>query len=149
MSQHLENATVQDGERILKIIENSPAKGNLELLYTRRPNAYLSYHKESEKVRVFKIVEEKKIIGTMAKITREQYIHSKVKKVSYICGWKKDVKYEGTVNWGKILIRSLVDDETECYICSVLSDNKYAQSIFEKKRKNPGGDRHPGGNFRI
>ena len=46
-------AESKDGERILEILECSPAKGNIELLYTRRPNAYLSYKKESNESDVF------------------------------------------------------------------------------------------------
>ena len=41
-------AREEDGEEILEILESSPAKGSIELLYTRRPNAYVSYKKESK-----------------------------------------------------------------------------------------------------
>ena len=133
MSQDTVDATIQDGEKILEIIESSPAKGKIELLYTRRPNAYVSYKKESNNVRVLKVVEDEKIIGTMAKVNRDVYINGKIKRVSYLCGLKKEDGYN--VNWGKVWFKNLVDDSVDSYYCSVLADNEYAKSMAEKKRK--------------
>lgn len=135
MSQTKEIATIQDGKEILDILESSPAKGRMELLYTRRPNACLSYKKESEEVEIFKVVENEKIIGTMAKIARKVYISEKESKASYLCGLKKNIHYKGNINWGKVWLKNLIDEETECYFCSILSDNNNAQNMFEKSRK--------------
>ena len=46
-------ASASDGKEILRILESSAAKGNIELIYTRRPDAYESYRKESGEARVF------------------------------------------------------------------------------------------------
>ncbi|MBE5936336.1 MAG: hypothetical protein E7262_11255 [Lachnospiraceae bacterium] len=125
-----------EGERILEILESSASKGTMELLYTRRPNAYLSYKKESDDTKVFVIKENEQIIATIAEIIRKVYIGGEVKKIAYVCGLKKDINYKGNVNWGKVFFRSLVRDDIDGYFCSVLSDNKSAIDLFEKKRKN-------------
>ncbi len=129
-------AEAHDGERILEILECSPAKGQIELLYTRRPNAYLSYKKESSDTSVFVVKEGERIIATVAEITRDVYIGGEEKKLCYVCGLKKDTNYDGTVNWGKLFIRNLIRSDIDCYFCSIISDNESAQKLFEKKRKH-------------
>ena len=99
MSQQTILAELDEGKRILEILETSPAKGAIELLYTRRPNAYESYHKESNDVRVHVIKDEEAIIATSAEIIRDVYINGEVKKTSYLCGLKKDPYYDGVVNF--------------------------------------------------
>ena len=125
-----------DGERILEILECSPAKGQIELLYTRRPNAFLSYKKESSDVSVLAVKEGERIIATAAEIVRDVYIGGEEKKLCYICGLKKDINYAGAVNWGKLFIRNLIRSDIDCYFCSIISDNRSAQKLFEKKRKH-------------
>ena len=46
-------ASAADGKEILRILESSAAQGGIELIYTRRPDAYESYKKESGEARVF------------------------------------------------------------------------------------------------
>lgn len=129
-------AEERDGRRILEILECSPAKGQIELLYTRRPNAYLSYKLESCDTSVFAVKEGERIIATAAEITRDVYIGGEEKKLCYVCGLKKDIYYDGVVNWGKLFIRNLVRDDIDCYFCSIIGDNISAQKLFEKKRKH-------------
>jgi len=127
-------AEAHDGERILEILECSPAKGSIELLYTRRPNAYISYQMESGDAEVFVVKDGERIIGTAAEIIRDVYIGGEERRLCYICGLKKDIHYDGTVNWGKVFIRKLIREDIDCYFCSIISDNKSAQQLFEKKR---------------
>ena len=135
MSQQTVLAELDEGKRILEILETSPAKGAIELLYTRRPNAYESYHKESNDVRVHVIKDEEAIIATSAEIIRDVYINGEVKKTSYLCGLKKDPYYDGVVNFGKLFFKSLTREDIDCYFCSVVEDNKEARALFEKRRK--------------
>lgn len=128
-------AEPEDGKEILKILESSPTKGNMELLYTRRPDAYLSYKKESNESYVYVVKEEEKIVGTAAELVRKVYIDGNAKKIAYLCGLKKDPNYCGKINWGKIFIKNLVKKDIDCYFCSIVSDNKNTQKMFEKKRK--------------
>ncbi len=129
-------AEEKDGIRILEILESSPAKGSIELLYTRRPDAYISYKKESSDTEVFVVRDGDNIIGTSAEIIRDVYIGGKVRRLCYICGLKKDPDYEGSVNWGKVFVRNLVRDDIDCYFCSIISDNEGARRLLEKKRKH-------------
>ena len=128
-------AEEKDGERILEILECSPAKGSIELLYTRRPDAFLSYKKESPDTQVFVVKEGERIIGTAAEIIRDVYIGGEPRKLCYVCGLKKDIHYEKPVNWGKVFIRNLVRDDIDAYFCSIISDNEDAKKLFEKKRR--------------
>ena len=63
MSQITYLADKSDGESILEILESSAAKGSIELLYTRRPNAYESYQKESDETYVYGVKDEKQMLG--------------------------------------------------------------------------------------
>lgn len=135
MSHKTSLAAPEDGKRILEILECSPAKGSIELLYTRRPDACLSYGKESPDTRVFVVKEGEQVIGTAAEVIRQVYIGGETRKLCYICGLKKDIHYPGAVNWGKVFIRNLVREDIDCYFCSIISDNTAAQKLFEKKRR--------------
>ena len=128
-------ATTEDGERILEILESTPAKGSIELLYTRRPNAFLSYQMESDEAYVYVVKEEDKTLGTVAEIVRRVYIGGEIKKLGYVCGLKTAPEYEGNVNWVKTFIQNLVKEDIDCYFCSIINENETARKLFEKKRK--------------
>lgn len=127
-------AKKEDGERILEILESSPAKGSIELLYTRRSNAYESYQKESDEVYVYVVKEGEKILGTVAEVVRKVYISGEIKKLGYVCGLKTAPDYQGNVNWVKTFIGNLVKEDIDCYFCSIVSENALARKLFEKKR---------------
>ncbi len=135
MSRVLCPAAPGDGKRILEILEASPAKGSIELLYTRRPDAYDSYQKESDGAFVYVAKEGERIVGTVAELTRRVYIGGEKKKAAYICGLKKDIDHPGAVNWGKALFRELVKDDVDSYFCSVVSDNTEIHELFGRRRR--------------
>lgn len=135
MSQITYLADKSDGESILEILESSAAKGSIELLYTRRPNAYESYQKESDEAYVYGVKDEKQMLGTVAQIVRKVYIGGEIKKLGYVCGLKTAPDYQGNVNWVRTFIKNLVREDIDCYFCSIISDNVEAQKLFEKKRK--------------
>ena len=135
MSQITYLANQNDGERILEILESSPAEGNIELIYTRRPNACESYQKESKETYVYAVKDEEDMLGTVAEVVRKVYISGEVKKLGYVCGLKTAPEYKGTVNWVKTFIQNLVKEDIDCYFCSIISDNLEAQKLFGKKRK--------------
>ena len=128
-------ASASDGKEILRILESSAAKGNIELIYTRRPDAYESYRKESGEARVFLSRDGERAVGTCAEIVREVYIGGEERKSAYICGLKKDADYEGGVGFGVRLIRDLCREDIDFYYCSVVADNDRAQKTFEKSRR--------------
>lgn len=132
MMNHKYLATPEDGKEILRILESSAAKGSIELLYTRRPDAYASYMKECPEARVFVSRDGDRAIGTCAELIRDVYIGGSPAKAAYLCGLKKDAAYEGSVGFGVNLIRSLQSDYIDFYYCSVVADNTDAQKMFEK-----------------
>ncbi len=135
MSQITYLANQNDGERILEILESSPAEGNIELVYTRRPNACESYQKESGETYVYAVKDGEDMLGTVAEVVRKVYIGGEVKKLGYVCGLKTAPEYKGTVNWAKTFIQNLVKEDIDCYFCSIISENVEAQKLFGKKRK--------------
>ena len=135
MSDSKYTASPTDGAEILRILESAPAKGNIELLYTRRPDAYESYMKESGEARVFLSRNGDRAVGTCAEIIREVYIGGKACKAAYVCGLKKDAEYGGSVGLGARFLRDLRRDDIDYYFCSVVADNTDAQRMFEKSRR--------------
>ncbi len=135
MSELKYKASATDGRDILQILESSAAKGNIELLYTRRPDAYESYMKESGEARVFVSRAGDRTIGTCAEIIRQVYVNGDICKAAYICGLKKEAAYNGGIGFGARFIRELWRDDIDCYYCSVVSDNKDAQKMFKKSRR--------------
>jgi len=128
-------ASPNDGVEILRVLESSAAKGSIELIYTRRPDAYASYMKESGDTTVFASKKDGKVTGTCAEIVRNVYVNGERVKCAYICGLKKDATYEGNVGFGPQFIRSLQRDDIDFYYCSVVSDNTDAQKMFSRARR--------------
>ena len=135
MSESKYLASANDGKEILRILESSAAKGSIELIYTRRPDAYESYMKESGEARVFISRDGERAIGTCAEVIREVYIGGEVCRVAYICGLKKDAEYGGGVGLGARFIRDLQRDDIDFYFCSVVAENTDARRMFEKSRR--------------
>ena len=135
MSRSIYEASPSDGREILRILESSAAKGAIELLYTRRPDAYESYMKEAGEARVFVSRDGERTVGTCAEIIRDVYIGGQVRKAAYICGLKKDAEYEGGVGLGAHFLRDLCREDIDLYYCSVIADNLEAQKMFEKTRR--------------
>ncbi len=133
MSKENSIAIPEDGKEILDILESSAADGNIELIFSRRPDAYVSYMKESNDVRVFISKKQKRAVATCAEIIRETYINGEIHKTAYICGLKKDAKYNG-FGFGANFFRELCRDDIDFYFCSVMADNDKALKMFSKKR---------------
>lgn len=134
MTDRIRMAVPEDSGEILRILESSASEGQIELLYTRRPDAYASYMQEAGEARVFVSTDGDRIVGTAAEIVREVYIGGEIKKAAYICGLKKDPDYTGT-GFGLRFIRALAQDEVDLCYCSVISDNETAWKMFEKGRR--------------
>ena len=134
MSESKYQATPADGKEILRILESSAAKGSIELIYTRRPDAYESYIKDAKDTRVFISRDGEKAIGTCAELIREVYIGGEACRSAYICGLKKDADYEGSVGFGARFIKDLQQNDIDFYYCSVVAENTDARRMFEKSR---------------
>lgn len=128
-------ASPEDGKEILRILESSAAQGGIELVYTRRDDAYASYMKEPGHAHVFVSKDGDRTVGTCAELVRQVYIGGQKRKVAYICGLKKDANYDGLVGFGLGFIKALQHDDVDFYYCSVVADNTAAQMIFSKNSR--------------
>lgn len=128
-------AHAEDGAEMLRLLESSAAQGSIELIYTRRPDAYASYQREAGESRVFVTRKDERIVGTCAELIREVYIGGEPAKAAYICGLKKDPEYGGTVGFSGGFRKALVREDIDYYFCSVVSDNNKVHDMFQ--RKNP------------
>lgn len=128
-------AKPEDGKEILRILESSPAKGSIELLYTRRSDAYASYSMEPGESRVFVTRAVDKVVGTCTELIRKVYIGGKPAKAAYICGLKKDADYIGHSGFGPRFIQGLVREDIDFYYASVVRDNEQANAMFGKTRR--------------
>ena len=131
MSESKYQASPSDGKELLRILESSAAKGSIELVYTRRPDAYESYMKEAGEARVFVSKDGERTVGTCAELVRDVYIGGEKCKAAYVCGLKKDALYDGGIGFGAEFIRGLQNDDIDYYYCSVVSGNTEAQKMFE------------------
>ncbi len=135
MSHSKYQASPEDGKEILRVLESSAAKGSIELIYTRRPDAYASYSKDAEEAHVFVSKDGDRVIGTCAELVREVYIGGEICRAAYICGLKKDAAYDGGVGFGARFIKDLQQNEIDFYYCSVVTENSDARKMFEKSRR--------------
>lgn len=135
MSESRYKASPADGKELLRVLESSAAKGSIELIYTRRPDAYESYMKDAQEANVFVSRHGDRVIGTCAELVREVYIGGEVCRAAYICGLKKDAEYDGGVGFGARLIQDLQKDDIDFYFCSVVDENENARKMFEKSRR--------------
>ncbi len=133
MSQFI--ATPAEGKEILRVLESSAAKGGIQLLYTRRPDAYASYMTEAADARVFVSRDGDRIVGTCARLVREVYVGGEPVKAAYLCGLKKDAAYRGSVGFGRQFLRALQRADIGLYYCSVIADNAATRQMFGKKRR--------------
>ena len=113
MSESKYQATPSDGKEILRILESSAAKGSIELIYTRRPDAYKSYMKDDKEARVFISRDGERAIGTCAELIREVYIDGEICRIAYVCGLKKDAEYDGGVGFGARFIKDLQQNDID------------------------------------
>ena len=137
MNYRMIAATEQDAMEMLDIIESDQSKGQIELLYTRRPNPYLSYMAESKDTDVYVIKDSSdKIIFQGANISHSVYINGQSKKLGYICGLKKHKDFTDKINWLEMVSNAKTKIEYDYFYCSILQANTYAQKVLEKKRAN-------------
>ena len=135
MKYNLVDATKNDGKKMLEVIESSPSKGVLQLLYTRRPNVYESYKKE-DRNSILKVVKDDNndIIFQVAAVNQKFYIEGEEKEIYYVGGLRKNEKYKQQIHWTDMFSElNKILPKHEFY-CSILTDNKHAKDVLLKKR---------------
>lgn len=134
-------ATEADAEEVLRIYECEEFDGKISVLYTRRPNPYLSLLKEGEKV-IMPVIydrETKQICGVGCCVIRVAYIDGAVKRTGYLTGLKILPEYRKRIPYIAQIYQFLYDQTkpfVDYYYTTILIENVTVQKMLEKKRKN-------------
>ena len=135
MSAHFRFAREQDNKGILKIMENDAAKGDIQLIYTRRPDPCRSFLAESDKACVGVFEDNGKVAATIAAIPHPMYLQSKVKNVCYVTNMKRAEDYDGRINWPAAFREMYEPVAADVFFCSVVKENTKVLKMLEKKRR--------------
>lgn len=122
----------EDGKELSRVLDASTCNGGIDLLYTRRPDAYASYQKEPGEARVFALKKDGVVVSTCAELIREVCIGGEACKAAYICGLKKNPDYPGGAGISARIVREFQRDDIDFYFFGVLTDNPRAKEMFEK-----------------
>jgi len=137
----LRPATIMDADQILRIYESEEFDGNISVIYTRRPNPYLSFQKEGEQVFLLLLCDHRAdlICGVGSCVIRKAYIRGEVKATGYLNGLKLLPQYRKKVPYIAEAYHYMYEqtkDLVDCYYTTILTENIPAQRLLEKKRKN-------------
>lgn len=134
------NASADDGPEILKVLEESAFPGGVSLLYTRRPNPYLSYKSEGDELILVLCRDEKdgELAGIGVCSVRELWVNGKAEKVGYLEGLRLREKYRSRFRVIPEGYRYFFQQGRErgikYYITTILEENVAAQKFLEKRR---------------
>ena len=135
MSNQFSFATREDGPGILNIMESDIARGEIQLLYTRRPNPYDSFMEESSDAVIGVFKREGDVVGTVVGVPRKMYLDGQQRKVCYVTNMKKHHDLKTHINWirafGDIYDKTLPD---VCF-CSIVKENEepFPYSLFTSR----------------
>ncbi len=134
MINKVEEAGIEDGVEMLEIIESESSGGIIELVYTRRPNAFESYKKENKESKIAIIRDkEGKIAFQAACIPGCYNVDGKSVTAGYVGGIRKRNDYSGVINWMNV-VDFIEKQGLSIYLCSFLSGNEATEKMFYKKR---------------
>ena len=134
-------ADARDGEKIAEILESNPFEGRISLLYTRRPDAYESFLKESKEseVLICRDKNEGGVVGFGAYNVRELYVNGIPQRVGYIFGLRGYGQYLKSYpllhKAFDYLYQRCQDRQISFYITTILNYNLYSRRLLEKRRK--------------
>lgn len=136
----LDLAKPEDSKEILQILENSTFKGDMSLVYTKRPDPLKSFNYECDESIIFvgRDTEKKSVTGVSACLIRNYFINGEVKKVAYLTGLRLKEEYQKgfyKLHKGYKLLQELLHEKNVSYTyTTILEDNLYAKKLFEKRR---------------
>lgn len=114
-------ATPADGAPMLRSIESQPTRGPLQLLYTRRPDAYRSYVRECPGAELLVCEDGGKLVAQGACLPRRFFVDGEEAVVGYATGLHK-------APGAPLSIMDLLDEAyrrstARAFFCSILDDN--------------------------
>lgn len=136
-----EQAGPEHSRYLLKIYESEEFTGNISVLYTRRPDPYLSLLQEGEKT-VIPIMldrEKEQVCGMGACVIRKVHLNGRILTAGYLTGMKSLPEYRRRIPHIREVYQYLHDqtkDQVNIYYTTILKDNVTAQKMLEKKRKH-------------
>lgn len=133
-----ELAKVSDGKEISDLLERTAFKGDISLIYSRRPNAVLSINKDctASAVVVGREIETEKIKGIGVCQIYRMLVNGKYDNVAYLGGFRIDNdSCLNIVEAYKILENFIKENNVKYTFTTILEDNIYAQKMLTKKRK--------------
>ena len=127
-------ATREDGPGILNIMESDIAKGDIQLLYTRRPNPYDSFMEESSKSVIGIFRNNGEIVGTIAGVPRPMYVDGTAHNVCYATNMKRMSSLKSHINWIEAFNEMYDPLDSSVYFCSVVKENTDVLKMLKKER---------------
>jgi ribosomal protein S18 acetylase RimI-like enzyme len=134
-------ATPGDSEQLLRIYESGDFKGNISVLFTRRPDPYQSLMNEGENA-VIPVIEDKErgiLCAAGCCIIRKAHVNGEVKRTGYLTGLKVLPEYRRRMPHIADVYRYLHEqtkEHADIYYTTILNENTQAQKLLEKKRSN-------------
>ena len=134
-------ASRSDNRQLLNIYECGDFKGDVSVLYTRRPDPVESLMNEGEKavIPIVRDLENDVIVGMGACIIRKAYINGEIRATGYLTGLKGLPHYRKKVPAISETYRYLHDQtmgEVDIFYTTILKENTAVQKMLEKKRKS-------------
>mgnify|MGYP001068204293 CR=1 FL=1 len=134
-------ASSEDNRQILEIFESIDFKGNISVLFTRRPDPCESLMNDGETavIPVIREVESGKICAVGCCIIRKAFINGEVRNTGYLTGLKVLPEYRRKLpNISDVysFLHEQTRDKVDIYYTTILKDNINAQKLLEKRRKN-------------
>lgn len=120
---------------MLALIESTAAAGSIELIYTRRPNAYQSYACEGDTMAIGLVKDPVAgIVAQAACTVRSYWINGEPHTAGYVSGVRRKAGYPGRIPWDEV---AALTQQIPCdlFYCSFLSDNAKALDIFTRRRR--------------
>jgi len=132
MNLVLREATSADTPAILELLELTAAKGSIELIYTRRPDAYASFRRESPETRVLVWTDNGNVAAVAALLTRDFYIEGAIRTGTYLTGLKKRPEVHERLDLAEPW-RQILDSGVNLAFFSVLTSNAGVVRAFRPR----------------
>jgi len=127
-------ANEKDGVAMLELMEQAKLGAPIEIMLTRRPDAFSSYKKECRDAEVFLVKFGDEIVLEIACLFHELSIDGNFARAGYICGLRKK---EGFLKIDYKKLAQTIFNECKCdiYYANILDINVRALKILAKGHK--------------
>lgn len=134
-------AVPQDSPQLLRIYESGEFPGKINVLFTRRPDPYVSLSAEGEKAVIVAVVDklEERICSMGACVIHKTTFNGETARAGYLTGLKSLPEYRNRIPVGAAAYRFLYEktrDAVDVFYTTILAENTGVQKLLEKRRKN-------------